>query len=163
MKTRKIVLVAALSVITASLAFAADKVKELAKETHVTQDQLKWFQPFGPQGPNISLVEGQFGDAHPATFFVKFAGGASSPWHIHDENYQAVVVKGTFTEQQQGDAAETPLPAGTYFTQTAKVKHRNGCEKGEDCLVLVHFNKNANSKLTTPEGKLLPAPVAAKK
>jgi hypothetical protein len=70
-------------------------------------------------------------------------------------------MKGTFTEQQQGDATETLLPTGSYVSQAAKKNHRNGCTKDADCLVYVHFEKGANSKPMTPEGKPVPPPPPA--
>jgi quercetin dioxygenase-like cupin family protein len=114
-------------------------------DTHIKQTDLHWMQPFGPQGPQFGFVEGKLGDSHPASFFVKFGAGGDSGWHFHNHDYKAVVLAGTFTEQQDGEAAETQLPAGTYFTQPAKIAHRNGCLKGADCLVYVHFDDGADS------------------
>jgi len=135
----------------ASIAFAADKKVSL----HIAQSELTWVQPYGPKGPSFGFVVGKFGDKQPASMFIKFGAGADSGWHSHDEDYSAIVVAGTFTEQQQGEAAETALPTGTYFTQLGKKAHRNGCLKGADCLVYVHFDKGASSTPTTPDGKPL--------
>ena len=132
-----------------SVAAFADDHKKLS----MTQADLTWAQPYGPKGPSFGFVEGTFGDKHPASFFIKFGAGGDSGWHFHDEDYKAVVIAGTFSEQQQGEATETALPPGAYFTQPAKVVHRNGCAKGTDCLVFVHFDKGANSTPTTADGK----------
>ena len=141
---------AILAVCAASLtAFAGPKKVE------IRQSEVNWVQPFGPKGPSFGFVEGKYGDKHPASFFVKFAAGGDSGWHVHSEEYKAVVLQGTFTEQQQGEATETELPPGTYFTQPAKIVHRNGCVKGTDCLLYVHFDKGADSTPTTPDGKPL--------
>jgi quercetin dioxygenase-like cupin family protein len=148
-------------VVIATAAGAAGAAAVKAAERHVVQDEVKWGQPFGPQGPAFGFVVGQMGDKKPASFFVKAAAGFDSGWHIHDEDYEAIVVKGTFTEQQQGDAAETVLPAGSYFSQVAKKNHRNGCSKDGDCLVYVHFDKGASNHPMTPEGKPAPVPPAA--
>ncbi|MFT3835859.1 MAG: DUF4437 domain-containing protein [Myxococcaceae bacterium] len=144
----------------ATIAVGAQVAKKA--ESHLEQSQLTWTTPFGPQGPQFGFVEGKMGDKKPASFFVKFPAGGDSGWHIHDEDYQAVVVKGTFAEQQQGEPKETLLPAGSYFTQTGKLNHRNGCTKDGDCLLYVHFDKGASSYPTTPEGKLVPMPAPAK-
>jgi hypothetical protein len=146
-----------LAVSTVALAETAAKVTA-EREAHVTQADLKWVQPFGPKGPSLSFVEGTFGDKHPASFFVKMPAGADSGWHLHDETYNAIVIQGTFTEQQQGDAAETTLPIGSYFTQPGKRAHRNGCLVGSECLVFVHFDKGASSTPTTPDGKPIKLP-----
>jgi quercetin dioxygenase-like cupin family protein len=126
------------------------------KKLDIKQSDLSWVAPFGPKGPSLAFVEGKYGDKEPASFFVKFGAGGDSGWHTHDEEYKAIVIAGSFTEQQQGESAETVLPPGTYFTQPAKVPHRNGCLKGTDCLVFVHFDKGASSTMTTPDGKPLP-------
>ena len=115
-------------------------------------------QPIPSRRCATSVVAGKFGDKQPASLFIKFPAGADSGWHTHDEDYSAIVIEGTFTAQQQGDAAEVQLPIGSYFTQPAKAVHRNGCLKGADCLVYVHFDKGAQTTPTTREGK----PVAAK-
>jgi quercetin dioxygenase-like cupin family protein len=117
------------------------------RKLDIKQADLHWTQPFGPQGPQFGFVEGKLGDTHPASFFVRFGAGGDSGWHFHNHDYKAVVLAGTFTEQQDGEAGETQLPPGTFFTQPAKVAHRNGCLKGTDCLVYVHFDDGAD---TTP-------------
>ena len=132
-------------------------------KVHTTPDQIQWAQPYGPKGPSFGFVEGKFGDKNPAGMFIKLTAGADSGWHTHDEEYTAVVVQGTFSEQQAGDAAEIPLPVGSYFTQPGKIVHRNSCLKGSDCMVWVHFNKGASSTPTTREGKPAIPPPAAKK
>jgi len=135
---------AALISAAAFTALAAPKA-----ELHINQDKLTWTQPFGPKGPSFGFVEGKYGDKHPASFFVKMTAGGDSGWHTHDEDYSAIVIQGTFTEQQQKDSAEVPLPV----IQPAKVVHRNGCLKGTDCLIYVHFDNGAESTPTTREGK----------
>lgn len=138
---------------SASLALAAPPAP-----THLTQSDLRWQQPFGPQGPSFAFVSGTFNDKKPAVFFLKMAGGADSGWHTHSEDYSAVVVAGTLTEQQGTDAAETPLPTGTYFTQPAKVPHRNGCQKGADCIIMIRCDHGADTTVTTRDGKPVPMP-----
>src|SRR5262245_10081859 len=134
-------------VILSALFLAATALAEGKKtgEVHVTPSDLAWAQLFGPKGPSFAFVVGKYGDKNPATFFAKLTAGGDSGWHTHDEDYSAVVIQGTFTEQQDGEAAETQLPVGSYFTQPGKKVHRNGCLKGTDCIVYVHFDKGASS------------------
>jgi len=117
-----------------------------------TQSEVTWSQPFGAQGPSFGFVEGKYGDKHPASFFVKAKAGFDSGWHVHSEDYKAVVISGTFTEQQQGKSENT-LPSGTFFVQPGKQTHRNGCTSGADCLVFVHFDNGADSTPMTADGK----------
>ena len=63
------------------------------------------------------------------------------------------MISGQFTEQQQGDTAETVLPPGLYLTQPGKIIHRNGCLKGADCVVFVHFDKGADSRPVKDRGR----------
>jgi quercetin dioxygenase-like cupin family protein len=127
-------------------------------ERHVTPADLSWVQPYGPKGPAFGFVEGQFNDKKPASLFIKMAAGGDSGWHFHDETYSAVVIQGSFSEQQAGEKAEVALPAGSYFTQPGKAVHRNGCAKGTDCVVYIHFDAGANSVPTTREGKVVTPP-----
>jgi len=146
---------ATMTKLTALIPLAISAAALAAPEKHVVQDNLTWTQPFGPKGPSFGFVEGKYGDKQPASFFVKMTAGGDSGWHTHAEDYTAVVIQGTFTEQQQADAAEVPLPVGSYFIQPAKAVHRNGCVKGTDCLIFVHFAKGAESTPTTRDGKPL--------
>ena len=122
-----------------------------------TQEEVKWAQPFGPQGPSLGFVAGKLGDKKPASFFARFPGGADTGWHEHSADYEGIVLKGTFTEQQQGEE-ERALPAGTYFTQPRKQNHRNGCQKSEDCVVYVHFEHGADTTPLTADGRPVPPP-----
>jgi quercetin dioxygenase-like cupin family protein len=149
----KLILIAAVSISTAAL---ADDHK--SAEVIVPQSKVSWVQPYGPKGPSFGFVDGKFGDKNPASFFAKMAAGGDSGWHTHDEDYSAVVIQGTFTEQQHGDAKETTLAPGTYFTQPAKIVHRNGCVSATECIIFVHFDRGASSTPTTRDGQ----PVTAK-
>ena len=147
---RSIVIATGLS--ASLLAFAAEKNNKPALS--VPQSELTWVQPYGPQGPSMGFVVGSFGNERPASLFIKLPAGADSGWHVHDADYESVVLKGTMTAQQQGEQTEKSLPAGSYFTQPAKQNHRNGClkESGE-CLLFVHFEHGASTHPMTPEGK----------
>lgn len=147
--------IAALAAASLASIVAAATATAAPKKLDIKQADLQWVQPFGAQGPSFGFVEGKMGDNHPASFFVKFGAGGDSGWHFHNHDYKAVVLAGTFSEQQQGEGAETLLPPGTYFTQPAKIVHRNGCAKGADCLVYVHFDDGADSTPTGADGKPL--------
>jgi anti-sigma factor ChrR (cupin superfamily) len=162
-KTAMTIVLAAL--LAGGSAFAAGAAKTTMapkKKPHpaVKPDALQWMQPFGPTGPQIALVEGKFGDTKPASFFAKFTAGQNSPWHFHHHDYEGVVLKGTFTEQQIGEEI-VQLPAGTWFSQPGIQVHQNTCVAGGDeCLVFVHFDKGADSVVTDEMGKVVPMPKA---
>jgi hypothetical protein len=147
----KILITSVLVAAVSAAAFAGGDKK--SNNIHVVPTDVSWVQPFGPKGPSFGFVEGKYGDKHPASFFAKLSAGADSGWHFHNEDYSAVVIQGTFTEQQIGESSEIQLPPGSYITQPGKIVHRNGCLKGADCIVFVHFDKGADSTPTTADGK----------
>jgi len=73
-----------------------------------------------------------------------------------------VVLKGTFTAQEQGDE-ERQLPAGSFLMQPGKQNRRNGCVQGDECLIFIHYQLGADAQPMTAEGKPLAAPPAADK
>lgn len=147
----------ALGLVTVA-ALATEKMHP-REAAHVEPSQITWVQPYGPQGPSFGFVQGSFGKlGAPASMFIKVAAGFDSGWHDHDGDYQGVVLKGTFTEQQTGAANETFLATGTYFTQPGKIAHRNGCTRDSECFLFVHFPNGATSHPTTADGKRLPPP-----
>lgn len=153
---KKVFILAALLVSTTLVTVTAlAHTMRSAAEVHVVPSRLHWTQPFGPKGPGFAFVVGKYGDKQPASFFARLKAGGDSGWHFHNEDYSGVVIQGTFTEQQQKDARETSLPVGSYFTQPAKVIHRNGCVSARDCIVFVHFDQGADSIPTTRAGKPL--------
>jgi quercetin dioxygenase-like cupin family protein len=113
---------------------------------------LKWEQPFGPGGMSLAFVVGKLGDHHPASYFIKFAPGLKTGWHIHTHAYEAVVLQGTFTAEQQG-GAEEQLPPGSFLTQPGKKNHRNGCLGPEECLIFIHYQLGADGQAMTADGK----------
>src|SRR5947208_2460010 len=125
-------LIAVAVALSAYSVFAAD-----TKGPRVTPDQLKWEQPFGAQGPSFAWVNGDQKSKGAVSFFLKVPAGGDSGWHTHSSTYEGVVIKGNFSAQGQGDAAETALPVGSYFGEPGKKNHRNGCSKDGDCLMFV--------------------------
>jgi quercetin dioxygenase-like cupin family protein len=155
-------LLVAVMAVAASVAALGSEKQKAREPVHVAQASVQWAQPFGARGPSFGFVQATFGRlGAPASMFIKFPAGGDSGWHDHDGDYEGVVLKGTFTEQQSGEANETLLPTGSYFTQPGKQAHRNGCTKDADCFLYVHFANGATSHPTTPEGKRLPPPKPA--
>ena len=123
----------------------------------VRPEELKWQQPFGPSGMSLAFVIGRLGDQNPASYFIRLPAGFKTGWHIHSNDYEAVVLKGTFTAEEQGQP-ERELPVGSFVAQPGRQNHRNGCAGGgEDCLIFIHYEHGADARPMTPEGKPLPA------
>lgn len=137
-------------------AVAADAVKQ--REIVIRPGELEWQAPFGPRGMSLAFVVGKLGDKNPASYFIRLPAGYKTGWHTHTNDYEAVVLRGTFTAQEQS-GAEEELPAGSFVAQPGKQNHRNGClQGGEDCLIFIHYQLGADAQPMTPEGKPLPRP-----
>jgi hypothetical protein len=139
-------------------ALAAEK--DFKKESiAIPAADLKWEQPFGPQGPFVATV----GDCKkgPCTIFFKLPAGYDSGWHTHDGWYIGTVIKGTATSQGQGDAAPVTLPVGSYFSEPGKKNHRNTCGADSECIILNFAEKGMTYNPKTADGKAPPKEPAA--
>lgn len=153
---KKLILIAA-SLTAGTAALAAGK-----PTPRVPAADLKWSDVMGPGGPSVAFVVGDMKAKGPAEYFFKFPAGFESGWHTHDGAYDAVVVKGSMTAQDQGDAAEVELAVGSYFGEPAKKNHRNGCSKAGECMVFIRADKGFSFHPMTAEGKPMPMPAPAK-
>lgn len=149
-------LIAALS-LAAVCAVAADFRKDAM---YVPAADLKWEQPYGPQGPWVAISSGD-PKKGPVTYFMKFSPGYDSGWHIHDNWYVSTVVKGTMTSQGQGDAAPTTLPQGSYFSEPGKKNHKNTCTGDSECIIFTYVEKGMTYAPKTADGKNPPKEAAA--
>ena len=97
---------------------------------HFTADQIKW-EPFR-DGAEIATLAGD--PAKPGSFYVirvKFPPGLFSAPHIHPEDRNVTVIKGTWYAGT-GDTFDVnkavPLRAGSYMHQPAKAVHWDGAK-----------------------------------
>ena len=70
----------------------------------------------GDKSPQAGTLWGDRKGAVPTGFLAKFVDGFSSPPHIHNVSYRAVVISGSI-HNDDPDAAETWMPAGSFWTQ----------------------------------------------
>lgn len=120
------------------------------------QSDIKYAQPFGADGPSVGVVDGKWGNGKPWSGFIIFKAGQQGVWHTHTDDYDCVVLKGTYTEQQKGEPM-ADVPAGSWLHQPSVQPHRNGCKAGgDDCLVYIYFNHRADAVITDENGKPLP-------
>ena len=75
-------------------------------------------------------------DAH-GTFGL-FGAGATSPVHVHSEDYYGVVVSGTLTNPFDFEPDPPLLQTGGYWEVPADSVHVTACEDGEACLFYFH-------------------------
>jgi hypothetical protein len=117
--------------------------------------ELKW-EEFYPGGPVESFVVGSKEAKHgPTGFFIKFKGGFDSGWHVHESDYEAVVLTGTMLETSKGAPAAKPLGPGSYYRQPTVV-HRTQCVGPGECLAYIHEGGRFSFTPTTEDGKPFP-------
>lgn len=76
----------------------------------------------GDQSPRAGKLWGDRTTEDASGFLVQFVEGFSSPPHIHNVTYRGVVLEG-LVHNDDPDASEMWLPAGSYWTQPAGLVH----------------------------------------
>ncbi len=88
----------------------------------------------------------------PSSQLARLDAGFDTGWHTHDFEYEAIVLKGTITKQQQGDPEARYLPAGSFYIQPAQVNHRNTCTPDGECIFYYHSEGPDSFNPMTEEG-----------
>jgi hypothetical protein len=107
----------------------------------VTVSEVKWEQlnpTRGDKSPQAGTLWGDRKGAVPTGFLVKFVDGFSSPPHIHNATYRAVVISGLI-HNDDPDAAEMWMPAGSFWTQPKGEVHITAA-KGATNVALVEID-----------------------
>jgi hypothetical protein len=76
----------------------------------------------GKEGPKVGPLLGDNTGSGPSGFLVKFVDGFSSPRHIHNISYRAVVINGLI-HNDDPNAAEMWMPKGSFWTQPKGEAH----------------------------------------
>ena len=108
----------------------------------VSSSEVQW-GPLNPargdKGPRAANLWGDRTTAGPSGFLVEFVDGFSSPPHIHNVAYRALVIHGR-VHNDDPSAEATWLPTGSFWTQPAGDVHITSA-KGEQNLVYVEIEK----------------------
>ena len=75
----------------------------------------------------------------PTGFLAKFVDGFSSPPHIHNATYRAVVISGLI-HNDDPQAEKMWMPVGSFWTQPKGESHITSA-KGDNCIALVEIDK----------------------
>ena len=93
----------------------------------------------GDASPQAATLWGDRNAAVPTGFLARFADGFSSPPHIHNATYRAVVIRGTI-HNDDPNAKPMWMPPGSFWTQPKGEVHITSA-KGKDNLALVEIDR----------------------
>lgn len=93
----------------------------------------------GDQSPQAGTIWGNRKDTVATGFLAKFVDGFSSPPHIHNATYRAVVIKG-LVHNDDPSAENMWMKPGSFWTQPEGEAHITSA-KGSENIALVEINK----------------------
>lgn len=93
----------------------------------------------GDQSPQAGTLWGDRNGEVATGFLAKFVDGFSSPPHIHNVTYRAVVIKGSI-HNDDPDAVSMWMKPGSFWTQPQGEPHITAA-KGEENIALVEIDK----------------------
>lgn len=93
----------------------------------------------GDQSPQAGTIWGDRNAEVPTGFLAKFVDGFSSPPHIHNATYRAVVIKGNIHNDDPA-AANMWMKPGSFWTQPKGESHITSAQ-GEENIALVEIDK----------------------
>ncbi|MGH1433622.1 MAG: DUF4437 domain-containing protein [Lewinella sp.] len=92
----------------------------------------------GDQSPQAGTIWGDRKGTVATGFLAKFVDGFSSPPHIHNVTYRALVIKGMIHNDDPA-AEKMWMPAGSFWTQPAGESHITAA-KGEENIAYVEIS-----------------------
>lgn len=143
MKT-KVVAMALTALVAVNSAYASGS-QEVVLASEVEWEQLN--PDRGDKSPQAGTLWGDRKGAEPTGFLAKFVDGFSSPPHIHNVTYRAVVISGGI-HNDDPNAADTWMPAGSFWTQPKGEIHITAA-KGSTNIALVEIDKGPYLVLPT--------------
>ena len=135
MKT-KVTTMALMAFVAVNLAYA-DGIKEVVPVSEVEWEKLNPAR--GDKSPQAGTLWGDRRGPVPTGFLAKFVDGFSSPPHIHNVTYRAVVINGLI-HNDDPDAAKMWMPAGSFWTQPKGELHITAA-KGATNVAFVEIDK----------------------
>ncbi len=117
------------------------EVEEPATNEVRLSSEIEWEQlnpARGDKSPLAGTVWGDRQDTVATGFLAKFVDGFSSPPHIHNVTYRALVIKGLI-HNDDPDAANMWMPPGSFWTQPAGEPHITSAQ-GEENICYVEID-----------------------
>ncbi len=118
---------------------AATEIKPTNKV--VLSSEIEWEKLNPARGDKSPQAGTIWGDRHgevPTGFLAKFVDGFSSPPHIHNITYRAVVIKGSI-HNDDPSAAQMWMQPGSFWTQPVGESHITAA-KGEENMAYVEID-----------------------
>jgi hypothetical protein len=147
MRTLLILALAGAATAASADASAAEPTSELVLASEVQWEQLNPAR--GDKSPQAGTLWGDRKGAAPTGFLAKFADGFSSPPHIHNVTYRAVVISGAIHNDDPAAAAMW-MPAGSFWTQPKGEAHITAAKGGVN-IALVEIDKGPYLVLPTEQ------------
>jgi len=124
------------------------------KAVIVPAGDLKWadLDPAGAPGVKIADL---WGDHTKGAFgaITKFPAGFTAPLHTHTNDFQIVVVSGTFILGPEGKP-EVRLGPGSYLMQPGgNYRHTTSCDKASECVFSIQSKGMFDLKPVAPPTK----------
>lgn len=118
----------------------ADKIENPTNNVILSSDIVfeKLNPARGDQSPQAGTIWGDRNGTEATGFLAKFVDGFSSPPHIHNVTYRAVVVKGLI-HNDDPDAEDMWMSPGSFWTQPVGEAHITSA-KGEVNIALVEID-----------------------
>ena len=110
--------------------------------TIVRASELEWEQlnpARGDQSPKAAALWGDRKDLGPSGFLVRFVDGFSSPPHIHNVSYRAVVIDGLI-HNDDPRAGPMWMPRGSFWTQPKGAPHITAAT-GNDAMAYIEIDE----------------------
>ena len=125
---------------------ASDSMAKTPTEASTSEvllaSEVKWEQlnpARGDKSPQAGTLWGDRKGAVQTGFLARFVDGFSSPPHIHNTSYRAVVISGHI-HNDDPDAARMWMPAGSFWTQPKGEVHITAA-RGATNIALVEIDK----------------------
>ena len=117
--------------------------EEISEPTNkvVLSSEIKWekLNPArGDKSPQAGTIWGDREGEVATGFLTKFVDGFSSPPHIHNVTYRAMVIKGLI-HNEDPEAENMWMPAGSFWTQPVGEPHITSA-KGEENIAYVEID-----------------------
>lgn len=133
-----------------SLALSTTLVASEATSEVLLASEVKWekLNPLrGDKSPQAGTLWGDRKGDVPTGFLAKFVDGFSSPPHIHNTTYLAVVIEGLI-HNDDPNATAMWMPRGSFWTQPQGEVHITAA-KGKTSIALVEIDKGPYLVLPT--------------